>query len=141
MKKNQLQKEKNRQRGAEIRASEATRSPGQVIKSQIVKAVFPTVIWLPHWATPIPKVLTSFNLSLMVQAPPAEAGAPAPKKEKGNQAEALRSRAEPSASLYPILEPGCTKHHINQNAEAKAFHRRMRHSGRPSPVFEIGFLD
>ena len=54
----------------------------------------------------------------MVQAP-AKAGAPAPKKEKGNQAEALRSRAEPSASLSSILEPVSTKHHINQNAEAK----------------------
>ena len=53
-------------------------------------------------------------------------------KEKGNQAEALRSRGELSASFSFKLDSVSVKQHVNQNAEAEAFRSRMRHSRRPS---------
>ena len=46
------------------------------------KPCMPTVTSFPYWGTPSPLVSASFNLSLLVQGPPANAGTPRTKKKR-----------------------------------------------------------
>ena len=61
--------------------------------------------------SPAPTVSASFNLSLLVQGPSGKRRNTPHQKEKGNQAEALRSRGELSASFSFKLDSVSVKQH------------------------------
>ena len=98
----------------------------------IVKSVFPTVTFVPLLGFPQPPGFSKLQPFSVGAGPPGKRRNTPHQKEKGNQAEALRSRGELSASFSFKLDSVSVKQHVNQNAEAEAFRSRMRHSRRPS---------
>ena len=115
-----------------ICTSGATRFRGRATTLLAANTVFPTVTLFPYWGTPSPHGFSKLQPFSVGAGPSGKRRNTPHQKEKGNQAEALRSRGELSASFSFKLDSVSVKQHVNQNAEAEAFRSRMRHSRRPS---------